>query len=185
MFKDILAHYEEKHQDEKKAFSSLLDLLGYKCGIPGVPSATIHIDKYDEFMNLAQEFCDNKNIDALLKFYYESGLNKKKEPKISVSEIKTKVHEVSDKKTILIKDFDIRCGEKMLATANSLKNKEYIYYGVSESLIEYKIALITAKLHSIPAFMICSNPTEVDAELASHHWSMANKWGKTTKKNLE
>lgn len=183
--RELLKHYSEKFEDDRKGFHSVLNLLAYKSGITGVSTPVIPLEKYEGTMMKVSEMIGEKYfIENLREFFYEEGLNKKPPSRCKKLDIQQLLSDNSHKSFLLVQDFDIRCGESISNLHEIAKNKTWLIYGVSPEFSEYKIALLTKKFLRTKAFLICASADDISKDICSPHWNLANSWNKTTKKHL-
>jgi hypothetical protein len=82
--------------------------------------------------------------------------------------------------------FDPRCGSgSNLVELFKEHGRGYLYYGASQSLLEYRMTLVTCHLCRIPCRIILADATIHDLEITSGNWKFAGYWFPPADKRLE
>lgn len=82
--------------------------------------------------------------------------------------------------------FDPRAGSGTNIVNDFRQNgAEYLYYGATTNLLEYRMALVTLHLFGIKSLMFKGDPTILNLDLSSPNWVYANQWYPASDRNLE
>ena len=176
-----------------RAFKTVLNWCAYKVGVPGVMfrgNTNTHVFLEGAFdVDVLRE----QKRDWFGEVYETLGLNKNGKTFKSEEEANQYADSVAkqcglkdkeEKFPRSIMDADVGTGRTMLIL-HTLLGEEYVYYGLEEDKLIYRICITNVFLYKVPAKIMCANFEKVKINPSSSNWSLSNEWYPAAQSKLE
>jgi hypothetical protein len=178
-----------------EAFEILLQFIAYKISYePGIPSPSLKLDLFNEVNTIVNT--DTLSFDGwdwLGEFAKELGFEFGGNKLYAAS--REKIEESAEKIVEYFRNLetpkphrflDALCASgRMMIALHAESDGDLIIYAGEPDLILYRMALLNAKIHGVPAVILHADYRRHDLAPNSPNWKYANLWNPVSQEKLE
>lgn len=187
MLMDCVKILEEGgHRSTSEAFEMLVQWIAVRIKLPsgrsdyGISTPTVKMETAEALDRTLDIVLLQRDVADHL---YEAGVALGViTPIQSKGTLETPVNDAESIPAIL--DPDAKTGTHLLELYKKY-GRDFVYYGVVNNTLHYRMALVTMHLFGVPSMILKADPKIHNIALTSSNWYRANQWWPPNPKNLE